>query len=86
MSQAAVIVYVEANTTPEQRVRLAADLAKRFDAQLVGLSALAILPPTVANGVVLAYPAEPDADSEDCGQVFRLIADTDSDRSRTAFR
>jgi len=26
------------------------------------------------------------ADSGDCGQVFRLIADTDSDRSRTAFR
>jgi hypothetical protein len=27
-----------------------------------------------------------DADSGDCGQAFRLIADTDSDRSRTAFR
>jgi hypothetical protein len=27
-----------------------------------------------------------DADSGDCGQVFRLIADSDSDRSRTAFR
>ena len=26
------------------------------------------------------------ADSGDCGQVFRLIADSDSDRSRTAFR
>jgi putative transposase len=26
------------------------------------------------------------ADSGDCGQAFRLIADTDSDRSRTAFR
>jgi hypothetical protein len=26
------------------------------------------------------------ADSGDCGQGFRLIADTDSDRSRTAFR
>jgi hypothetical protein len=27
-----------------------------------------------------------NADSGDCGQAFRLIADTDSDRSRTAFR
>jgi hypothetical protein len=27
-----------------------------------------------------------NADSGDCGQVFRLIADSDSDRSRTAFR
>jgi hypothetical protein len=26
------------------------------------------------------------ADSGDCGQAFRLIADSDSDRSRTAFR
>jgi hypothetical protein len=26
------------------------------------------------------------ADSDDCGQGFRLIADSDSDRSRTAFR
>jgi toxin ParE1/3/4 len=26
------------------------------------------------------------ADSGDCGQGFRLIADSDSDRSRTAFR
>ena len=31
-------------------------------------------------------PVDLVADSEDCGQVFRLIADTDSDRSRTAFR
>ena len=31
-------------------------------------------------------PAFKRADSGDCGQVFRLIADTDSDRSRTAFR
>ena len=27
-----------------------------------------------------------DADSGDCGQGFRLIADSESDRSRTAFR
>jgi hypothetical protein len=26
------------------------------------------------------------ADSGDCGRGFRLIADSDSDRSRTAFR
>jgi uncharacterized protein (TIGR04222 family) len=32
------------------------------------------------RGLVLA------ADSGDCGQAFRLIADSDSDRSRTAFR
>jgi hypothetical protein len=27
-----------------------------------------------------------DADSDDCGHLFRLKADSDSDRSRTAFR
>ena len=39
-----------------------------------------------ANSVI--FPAVPiiDADSGDCGQGFRLIADSDSDRSRTAFR
>ena len=31
-----------------------------------------------------ALKQELDADSGDCGQVFRLIADSDSDRSRTA--
>ena len=45
----------------------------------------------IASG--LALPARritvnlaPAADSGDCGQGFRLIADSDSDRSRTAFR
>jgi len=28
----------------------------------------------------------PIADSDDCGHLFRLKADSDSDRSRTAFR
>jgi len=35
---------------------------------------------------VLSQQGPKLADSGDCGQVFRLIADTDSDRSRTAFR
>jgi hypothetical protein len=35
---------------------------------------------------ISALKQELDADSGDCGQVFRLIADSDSDRSRTAFR
>jgi hypothetical protein len=40
-------------------------------------------------GRLYDLPARPTAfraDSGDCGQVFRLIADTDSDRLRTAFR
>jgi hypothetical protein len=83
MSYAVVMVYVEADSMPEQRVRLAAGLAARFDAQLLGLSALAIPPPTVANGVVLAYPAETDvklmqATLAEKGEWFRRLAGGDS--------
>jgi nucleotide-binding universal stress UspA family protein len=60
MCYAVLMVYVEAYATPEQRVRLAADLAERFGAQLLGLSALAIPPPSVADGMVLAAPTEVD--------------------------
>jgi nucleotide-binding universal stress UspA family protein len=60
MSYAALMVYVEAYEKPEQRVRLAAELAAAFNAQLIGLSALAIPPPTVADGMVLADPTEVD--------------------------
>ena len=41
MSYASVMVYVEADGAPEERVRLAASLADKFDAMLIGLSALA---------------------------------------------
>ena len=79
MSYAAVAAYVEADTTHEQRVRLAGDLAKRFEAQLVGVSALAIPPTVVANGVVLVYPAEADiklmeARLAEKGEWFRGLA------------
>jgi nucleotide-binding universal stress UspA family protein len=79
MSYAAVMVYVEAQTTPEQRVRLAASLAERFDAQLIGLSALAI-PPALSDRVVVAYPAAADvkrmqAKLAEKGEWFRALAD-----------
>jgi hypothetical protein len=46
MTYATVMVYVvDANGSPEQRVRLAASLADKFNATLIGLSALAIPPP-----------------------------------------
>jgi nucleotide-binding universal stress UspA family protein len=60
MSYATVMVYVEPYARPDQRVRLAADLAAGFDALLIGLSASAIPPPTVADGMVLAGPTESD--------------------------
>jgi hypothetical protein len=60
MSYASVMVYVEADVTPEQRVRLAANLADRFGARLLGLSALAIPSPTVADGMVISAANEVD--------------------------
>ena len=58
MSYRALIVYVEADARPEQRVRLAASLADRFTSKLIGLSALAIPPPVVADGMVMAEATE----------------------------
>ena len=60
MSYAAVMIYVDANSMPEQRVRLAASLADKFHAALIGLSALAIHPPFLVEGVAIqqATPAD----------------------------
>jgi hypothetical protein len=46
MSYAVVMVYVDATGLPEGRVRLAASLADKFNATLIGLSALAIPHPS----------------------------------------
>jgi hypothetical protein len=39
MSYAVLMAYVDADGMPEQRVRLAASLADKFNATLIGLSA-----------------------------------------------
>jgi nucleotide-binding universal stress UspA family protein len=54
MSYASLMVYVEADARPERRVRLAAMLADKFSATLTGVSALAVPPPVVADGMVIA--------------------------------
>jgi nucleotide-binding universal stress UspA family protein len=48
-----MLAYVDANSTPEQRICLAGHLANMFNATLIGLSALAIRPTFVAEGVVI---------------------------------
>jgi hypothetical protein len=89
MSYASVMVYVEADGTPEQRVRLAASLADKFNAMLIGLSALAVPPPMVADGVVMDEPTDADvellkAKLADKGEWFRGIAG--GDRRRLEWR
>jgi nucleotide-binding universal stress UspA family protein len=58
MSYTTLLVYVEAERAPEQRLRLAASMADKFAATLIGFSALAAKPPVVAEGVVVAEVTE----------------------------
>jgi nucleotide-binding universal stress UspA family protein len=60
MSYASLMVYVEADAKPEQRVRVAAGLAGEFNATLIGLSALATPPPVVADGIVMSDVSDAD--------------------------
>ena len=60
MSYAALMVYVDAEGIPEQRVRIASELAKKFDAALIGFSARAVPPLFVAEGVIIEEATEAD--------------------------
>src|SRR5665811_1671238 len=53
MSYATLLVYVNVDRVSKQLVGIAAGLADKFSAKLIGLSALAIMPPFVAEGVVI---------------------------------
>jgi nucleotide-binding universal stress UspA family protein len=53
MSYATLMVYVNADRVSKQLVGVAASLANKFSAKLIGVSALAIMPPVVAEGVVV---------------------------------
>jgi len=76
MSYAALMVYVDPDRMPEQLVRLAAHLAGKFNAALIGMSALAIQAPLVADGVLVAdaSPADVKDKLADKGNWFRSVA------------
>jgi nucleotide-binding universal stress UspA family protein len=85
MSYSSLIVYVEADAMPEQRLRLAVSLADKFNARLIGLSALAVPPPVVADGMVMEESTEVDielmkAKLADKASWFRGIAGGDQRR------
>jgi nucleotide-binding universal stress UspA family protein len=85
MSYSSLMVYVEADATPEQRVRLAASLADRFGAVLTGMSAVGVPLPIVAGGMVIAEWTVEDvelmrAKLADKGNWFRGIAGGDHRR------
>ena len=60
MSYASLMVYVEIEGIPEQKIRIASDLARKFDATLIGISARAVPPPFVAEGVIIEEMTEDD--------------------------
>ena len=60
MSYAALLVYVDVDGIPEQRVRIASELAAKFNAALIGFSARAVPPPFVAEGVIIEEATEAD--------------------------
>ena len=53
MSYATLMVYVNVDRVSKQLMGVAASLANKFSAKLIGVSALAIMPPVVAEGVVV---------------------------------
>ncbi|TIX22009.1 MAG: universal stress protein, partial [Mesorhizobium sp.] len=57
MSYKTIIVNLAVDTDPAPVVKLAAELAQRFDAHLVGLAA-ADVPPLVSTGEGLVYEGE----------------------------
>ncbi len=53
MTVASVMVYVDPNQQAEGQIRVARDVAGWFEASLIGISAFAVEPPFVAEGVVI---------------------------------
>jgi nucleotide-binding universal stress UspA family protein len=83
MSYATLLVYVNADHVSKQLLSVAAGLADKFSARLIGLSALAIMPPVVAGGVVVVDNAtefdiaQMKAKLEQAGSTFRATAGSD---------
>jgi nucleotide-binding universal stress UspA family protein len=84
MSYATLMVYVDADGAPEARVRLAAGLADKFNATLIGVSALAAAP-IMPEGILVQSLTEVElremrAKLADRGNWFRRIAGGDHRR------
>ncbi len=82
MSYTTLLVYVDALATAEEPVRIAADLADKFNATLIGMSALEVRPQFVTDGVVLQDLVEADMKERRAklaakGSWFRDVAGAD---------
>jgi nucleotide-binding universal stress UspA family protein len=82
MSYAALLVYVNADHVSKPLVSVAAGLADKWSAKLIGLSALAVIPPFVAPGMVIVDNATEadialmEAKLNEAGDKFRAAAGT----------
>ncbi|UGA41482.1 hypothetical protein HU230_0024205 [Bradyrhizobium quebecense] len=74
MSYATLLVYVNADRVSKQLIGVAAGLADKFSAKLIGCSALAIVPPFVAEGVVIVD----NASEVDIAKMTATLADAGS--------
>jgi nucleotide-binding universal stress UspA family protein len=80
MSYATLMVYLNADHASKQLVSVAAGLADKFSAKLIGLSALAVRPPVAAEGVVIVDNAtefdiaQMKAKLKEAGDKFRAAA------------
>ena len=83
MSYATLLVYVNVDQVSKQLASVAVGLADKFSATLTGLSALAIMPPAAAEGVVIVDNAtefdiaQMKAKLEQAGNKFRTAAGAD---------
>ncbi|HMM90348.1 universal stress protein [Bradyrhizobium sp.] len=85
MSFANVMAYVDPQQQEEGHIRVAEAIAKRFDGSVIGVSAFAVKPPFVAEGVIIEETTPEDlrrmkADLAAKGDWFRKIVDMPSDK------
>lgn len=80
MSYASLMAYINVDHVSKQFVGVGSGLADKFSARLIGVSALAIMPPFVAEGVVIVDNASKydidvmNAKLADAGERFKAIA------------
>jgi nucleotide-binding universal stress UspA family protein len=79
MSFESLLIYFEADREQANLVRVAADITTKFESSVIGLSALGIRPPFVADGIVIDAGGEIEVE-----QMRGLLATRESWFRRTA--
>jgi nucleotide-binding universal stress UspA family protein len=84
MAYATLMVYVDGEDRQERTIRMSADLADRFTAKLIGVSALPLRMPIIANGIAIDVITQTEIEAmaerlSSNEEWFRQIA-TSSDR------